>query len=339
MFGSIFGTTLNPSETLQFWSEEYFRYGTADKTYCKVPASLKTVTITKGGIRFGAFSNCKNIENIILGEKVFVVEEYAFYGCSNLKSIEMQYKVGNTNYDRYSQSWVYTPKPFGYAFGERQYENTYTATQSNKSYYIPCSLSNITITSGDVPDVAFMGFTSVNHVTIADAVLSLGADSFKDCAALGAIEMGAGLISVGSSAFANCTSLSSVYITNLAKWCGIAFGDSSTSNPLYYAKNFYLDNELIVDLIIPESVTEIGTGAFQSFNGNSITISKNVTKIGNNAFLNCKNVTNVIFENIENWKMTWGTTIKEFTSEELSNPTIAATYLIENYPRIWIKGS
>lgn len=337
MFGDIFGATLSSSETLQFWSEEYFINGTKDYCYCEIPSSLKTVIVTKNAIRFGAFSNCKYIENIVLGGRVNVVEAYAFSGCSNLKNIEMQYVVGDVSYNQYSQSWNYTPQPFGYAFGERQFDKSYVATQVNKSYYIPLSLNTITLTGGEVVLQAFTGFGNITNVKIEDSVTLLGVSAFRDCSALETVEIGTGVLSVGNGAFANCTCLSNVYITDIAAWCGISFGDSSTSNPLYYAKNFYLNDELIVDLIIPESVTEIGEGVFQSFNGNSITITKNVTKIGNNAFLNCENVTSVIFENTENWKMTSGSTTHEFTSEDISNTSTAATYLIKTYPRTWIK--
>ena len=59
------------------------------------------------------------------------------------------------------------------------------------------------------------------------------------------------LQTVGYSAFYDCTNLKDVYVTDLVSWCKIFFEDS-TANPMYYAQNFYLDGELLTELIIPE---------------------------------------------------------------------------------------
>ena len=67
---------------------------------------------------------------------------------------------------------------------------------------------------------------------------------------------------IGDSAFWRCSSLTSVYITDIAAWCNIDF-ENEYSNPLYYADNLYVNNELIKDLVIPEGVTEIPQAAFR----------------------------------------------------------------------------
>ena len=69
------------------------------------------------------------------------------------------------------------------------------------------------------------------------------------------------LTSVGRSAFAGCNSLGGVYITDLAKWCGIEFANTQ-ANPLSANGNLYLNNALVTKLSVPESVTKIGANAF-----------------------------------------------------------------------------
>ncbi|MCM1441110.1 MAG: leucine-rich repeat domain-containing protein [Roseburia sp.] len=330
LFGSIFGATLNSSDTLQFWSKQYFDNGTKDYTYCKIPASLKTVTITKGGLYFGAFSNCNNIENIILGERVFVVEQYVFYGCSSLKNIEMRYVVGNLSNQAFG---TYTTQPFGYAFGTRQFSGSISTKQLNNTYYIPQSLEGICITSGELPQQAFLGFSNLKSVSIENTVTTIGSRAFENCTSLSKLQIGVGILSVGNGAFASCTALTDVYISDIGAWCGITFNDSSTSNPLYYAENFYLNNVLITDLTIPNTVTEIKAGAFQSFSGTTIIIPSSVIRIELNAFLRCKNVTSVVFETTENWKAGSAT----ISSIELSDSDTAIKYLTETYSsRVWV---
>ena len=84
--------------------------------------------------------------------------------------------------------------------------------------------------------------------------------------------------------YAECSSFSAVHINSIEGWCNISFGNYS-ANPLYYAKNLYLNRELVAELIIPEGVTSIGDYAFSGCTQlSSITIPGSVLSIGSNAF-------------------------------------------------------
>ena len=103
--------------------------------------------------------------------------------------------------------------------------------------------------------------------------------------------------SIEYAAFYNCNGLTSVHVTDLAKWCGISFG-GSTANPLFYAKNLYLNGELLTELTIPDSVTSIGSYAFYNCSRlTSVTIPDSVTSIGYYAFYNCSGLTSVTIPN------------------------------------------
>ncbi len=106
-----------------------------------------------------------------------------------------------------------------------------------------------------------------------------------------------GVTSIGSYAFYGCSNLTSVYYTdNIGQWCGISF-ESLYSNPLYYANNLYIDNQLITEAKIPHEVTEIKNYAFSGCsNLTSVTIGNGVTSIGKQAFYNC-NLTSVTIPN------------------------------------------
>ncbi|MBR6319052.1 MAG: leucine-rich repeat domain-containing protein [Prevotella sp.] len=103
--------------------------------------------------------------------------------------------------------------------------------------------------------------------------------------------------SIGESAFYKCSSLTSVHISDVAAWCKISFGGSN-SNPLYYAHHLYIGENEITDLVIPNSVTSIGSFAFYSCSGlTSVTIPNSVTSIGNWAFAGCSSLTSVTIPN------------------------------------------
>lgn len=91
------------------------------------------------------------------------------------------------------------------------------------------------------------------------------------------------------------------------------------SNPLFYAHNLYLNNKLVTDLVIPESVTSIGAYAFSGCNGiTNITIPESVTSIGYRAFYNCSGLTKIYYKGSES---EWGTISIDFYNEKLKNAT------------------
>ena len=145
-----------------------------------------------------------------------------------------------------------------------------------------------------IGNLAFYGCTSsLTSVTIPDSVTSIGNLAFYGCTSLTSVTIPDGVTSINSGAFYNCTSLTSVNITDIAAWCNISFGDFS-ANPLFYAENLYLNNNLVTALTIPDSVTSIGNLAFSNCTAlTSVTIGNNVKNIGYGAFSDCTSLTSV----------------------------------------------
>ena len=107
------------------------------------------------------------------------------------------------------------------------------------------------------------------------------------------IEIPNSVTNIGSSAFNGCTGLTGVYITDISSWCNIQFTDYF-ANPLYYAKNLYLNGELVTNAVIPTDVTSINNYAFSGCRSlTSIDIPDSVTSIGSSAFEGCTNLTRI----------------------------------------------
>ena len=124
-------------------------------------------------------------------------------------------------------------------------------------------------------------------------VTSIGANAFVGCTALTSITISASITSIGEDAFYRCVHLSNVYISDIAAWCNINFG-YTRANPLYYARNLYLNGELVKELIIPNTITEIKHCAFSNYsNLTSITIPESVLSIGDGAFSECISLTSI----------------------------------------------
>ena len=133
----------------------------------------------------------------------------------------------------------------------------------------------------------FAGIEELKTVTVGDMVTSLGDDLFNGCTGLQTLSLGAGLQSIGNNTFLGCTGLQRVELKNLSAWCKMSFG-SKEQNPLYYAKNIYVDGNLVADLVLPSGVDEVADYVFYGCASlKSLTIPATVMSIGAGAFREC----------------------------------------------------
>ena len=145
--------------------------------------------------------------------------------------------------------------------------------------------------------------TGEGIITFDGVVTHMGNQVFSGKTSLIGISVPSGVKKVQPAAFFNCTNLNEVHISSIEAWCNIYFELSIIanwpySNPLYYAKNLYLNGELVTDLIIPNGVKKIPNYAFHGCTSiKSVIVGNDVEYIGARAFAECNHLTSVIIPN------------------------------------------
>ena len=192
---------------------------------------------------------------------------------------------------------------------------------------IPATLGEEGYPVVGIGEKAFEGFTAITSVIFPNTVTSIGDYSFRNCADLESITIPDSVKSIGIGAFMNSGALGNITISDSVTSIGVlAFSDTSyynddgnwDNNVLYIGK--YLikakpeisgdyeikDGTLIVanrafdscnslvNINVPDSVTNIGTSAFGNCTGlKSVTGLNSVTSIGEWVFSCCSSLTSI----------------------------------------------
>ena len=235
--------------------------GTCTDTKINIPEKIDNYAVV--GIADSAFMSKSKITSVVIPEGVTRIGRCAFYGCTSLTSVMIPDGVTEIN------------------------ESTFLGCISLTDIIIPESVTSI-------GDEVFYKCTSLTSITIPDGVTNIGERAFYDCSSLTSIVIPSSVTSIAGLAFNDCPLLKTVHITNMVAWCSINF-DSYPSNPLFNGANLYLNNKLVTDLAISDSIETIGRGAFSGcISLKRVIIPDSVTSIEDSAFLYCTSLENVI---------------------------------------------
>lgn len=278
-----------------------------------------------------AFDGNTQLTSVTPPSSVKAIENYAFRNCTNLGKIHIPNGVTNIGVYAFSNTAITSISipdsvtTMGThicykctSLKEIVFSNALTAI-GNYTCYDCDALESVVIPDSvtSIGNSAFRTCSNLTSVVLSDNLTTIDAYAFQSCK-LTDIELPLGLITINNNAFQNCTftrinipssvttigsDAFQVYynkrvdITDLSAWCRINFADS-LANPAAYGAALYLNDEEITDIVIPPDITEIKAYAFYGSSASlkSVTITANVTAIGNQAFYNRKGLTSVTFE-------------------------------------------
>ena len=249
-------------------------------TELTIPSDITTIS--------SAFCGCTSLTSITIPNSVTEIGKGAFFNCSSLKSVTIPNSVTSIKDLAFCDCTSLTSLTIGNS-----------VTEIGKGAFDGCtSLASVTI-GNSVTEIgmgAFFNCSSLKSVTIPNSVTEIGKCAFCNCSSLTSITIPNSVTSFGESAFYGCENLG-VYISDLSAWCKIDFY-CCECNPLYYAKNLYLNGALAAKLVIPSDVTSVGKYTFYGCSSlKSVIIPNSVTEIGNSAFSGCSSLTSVTIGN------------------------------------------
>ena len=302
--------------------------------------NIKELTVSANVERIAenAFRNSVLLEKVTFEEPshVTTIEQTAFGWCDNLKSFTLPTALTELrNAFMYSENLETINIPDGSKLTTIR-ENTFTANKNLKNFNFEgdCDLKTIgenafaytKLESFNFPkgvtnikNNAFIGCTNMTTAEFADdaIITTIGAGAFADCG-LTAISIPNSVTSLQKEAFRNCSALSTVNVSeNLTdispeafKYCeNLEDINVDKKNPAYSSVDGYLltKNKKTLVLfphgkaharftLLPPSITKIGDFAFlECINLTNVMIPNKVESIGDRAFSLCKNLNTIAF--------------------------------------------
>lgn len=264
----------------------YAFYNNASVQNIYLPASLQTIGMA-------AFYGCSELASVNFDDFCMIPEipDYAFYKCALLKSVKLPRKVAKIGRSAFYKS------------GLTNIEIVRNVTEIDAYAFYGCSdLLLLDFVSESklekIGDYAFGGGNVIEKVTLPDGLTGLGRRAFYKSASLQSVKFGSSLKEIGEGAFESCTSLTTVDLGETIETVGkrafykcAALGDVNFGNVRSIGDYAFYGCAGLTTLKLPETLDTIGDYAFRNCGLTEIVLRSGIKSVGAHAFNGNKNIT------------------------------------------------
>jgi|GEM_PF-924975 len=240
----------------------------------EIPDSVTSIGVTDGWYTYGAFNGCTALTTVklpanltVLGQSTFsgctslssitlpdgleTICDSAFYGCTSLDSIDIPASVTYVGSYAFSETGLKLTVENGIGY----YDNWIIEVEDNPT------ATELVIQDGvrGIPAGAFSYWTRLESVTIPESVKHIGNGAFGDP-----------IPETGDDGTSGLHWLRNVTIEG--------------NNLETIGNNAFAGDDVLVNIALPDSVTEIGSQAFAYTSLNSIDLPANLETLGESAF-------------------------------------------------------
>lgn len=253
-----------------------------------------------------SFSECTGLTSIQLPETLTTLSSSSFSKCSGLTEVTIPKNVTKVDEDYSDVS------PF--AECENLKKVVFQDGITNIPDYMLCEASSVTevVIPDSVTSIgtsAFKELTQITNITLPSNLVTINKEAFYKCSSLSSISFPETVTTLGSNSFYACNRLTEVTLPkSLAKvdtaWTDVSpfvscenlkkvvFQDGLVKIPDYILNGA----SSVTEIVIPDSVTTIGTSAFEKLGQlQSIALPKNLTTINRKAFSECSSLSSISF--------------------------------------------
>ena len=234
--------------------------------------TVVSIVVPTGSISSHALSYCKNLQTVILGKGVYL-NSYFLNNCSSIKSVVIPNNANMTTIgaDMFRECKLLVMVSFPISI-TRIGECAFYLAHFSKLKLPP----NITT----IESYGLSGVETLKKILFPVKCRSLGTFAFHGCVMLETIDLRSEITKIPQNLFSTCYNLRQVHIPDTVV---------TIDNYSFQTSGYALSN-----VNLPNSLSTVGTSAFNRLNYIPFELPDTITSIGDNAFTDCEGITSVV---------------------------------------------
>lgn len=273
-----------------------------------------------GSSSYGVFSNCASLRDVVFGNSVKAIPDYAFYGCSGISEISISESVTTIGRQAFASCTALTDliisdgvmtidsSAFSECTGIKEITIGEGVSFLNYNVFYGCtSLSTVVFNAVNCASVGtclFNGCDSLQSITFGKNVTTIPKNAFYGCTNITEISIPNSMIDIGESAFFNCSRLAHIKLSANLQHIGenAFFGTALYTDANNWTDGvLYIDNSLITtDRILSgtyavrEGTVCLADNALKDCQNLSVlNVPASVISIGSGMFTSCEKLTEI----------------------------------------------